>query len=211
MPEQSLEVSWSQVVTLFVRGGVGTLLLLAGGSKVFRLRAFTRTVRRYELIPPGAAPVIARLVIAAEVLLGTLLLLGIALSLVLVLSGLLLMVFAAAVTVNLLRGRSFDCGCSSLESRDISWAHVVRNACFGLITVGAGFFAPSVPVEATLPALGVMLGGFAIPALVAAERSAAAVTPYPVRSTIVNFSRLYSAHAQTGEPARGRASANEER
>ncbi|MBA3690879.1 MAG: DoxX family membrane protein [Actinobacteria bacterium] len=107
---------------------LGLVFVRAGLTKLTHGAVFAQAVSNYRLVPEWASQPIARTLPMAEVLVGGLLLLGVAQTASsLVVAG-LLGVFAFAVSVNLVRGRSIDCGClGSGAPSPITWWTVCRN------------------------------------------------------------------------------------
>ena len=108
------------------------LALMFGWAAAHKLRdmaAFRAAVSAYALVPAGALSVVSVLAVSTEM--------GVAVTLAWPSSGslsalwaaLLLLIYAVAVAVNLLRGRAhIDCGCVGAAGRQpITWALVVRN------------------------------------------------------------------------------------
>lgn len=134
--------------------GNGLLFLTAGMAKLRARRVFPGVVANYRLLPDALVGPVAMALPLAEVLIGASLLGGVAAA-ALPASMLLLLVFAAAMAVNIRRGRAhIDCGCRRSELRQpLSRALVVRNI------VLAALLAPSL---AGLPAFGSAAWGFAL-------------------------------------------------
>jgi hypothetical protein len=102
-----------------LRAAVSLLFLSALWEKAHDVRAFERTLADYHVVPAAFVPLAAVLVVAAE---GAVIFLdGVA--------GVLLLVYAAAIAVNLARGRErIDCGCVGIAGRNgLSWWLVGRN------------------------------------------------------------------------------------
>lgn len=193
------------VLILLLRGALGGLFLGAGVAKLLRPGRFFRVVRRYGLVPSRVVRSAAFAVIAVEVTLGAALLVGIEVAVFLFLTGVALISFAAAVGTNLIRGRSFDCGCSILERESpISWSHVLRNTALGSLAIAAASLEPGVEPP-LVPALAVLAFGFAAPALVTAERRLTQLTPYPVGPTLRHFADLHPELLQQGRIGSGEA------
>lgn len=144
------------------------VFLAAGVVKVGNRREFAIAVDNYQVVPRVVAPVVARWLPPGEVLLGLLLLAGIAPAWVGALATVLLVVFILVVVVNLLRGRRVECGCFGTSvPRRITWWTVLRNLSLlvmaGIVTVGAppglttwtwsGTTSPAVAVAAVIPTL----------------------------------------------------------
>lgn len=97
--------------------------------KLTNLRAFRDTVRNYRMLPTGLLNPVVFLLPAAELLTALTLLLPASRRPGLWAAGLLLLLYALAISINLLRGRSnIDCGCGGFGStQPISGGLVVRN------------------------------------------------------------------------------------
>ncbi|GBR08466.1 MauE/DoxX family redox-associated membrane protein [Acetobacter oeni] len=96
-------------------GCMGTLLLISGGSKLLSHNDLLGTIAAYRILPRSTSfagyDVVAWTLTIAEMLLGAGLLLG--LSFAAWASVGLFLIFALAIGINVLRGRTqFDCGCS---------------------------------------------------------------------------------------------------
>jgi hypothetical protein len=130
-------------VDIALRAGLALLLLVAAGHKLRDLAHFRATLAEYRLLPEslvgGGAVVVVGVEIAIAVALVTARAAG-ALA-----AASLLAVYAAAIGVNLARGRRhIDCGCAGpAERRTLSGWLVARNAALvavalaGLVPVGA--------------------------------------------------------------------------
>jgi len=128
--------------------GFGLLFLASGARKLADFRAFEAAVAGYRLLPRRAAPVAAGGVIAAETGIGLAavsFLREVQLTALAACAGLLL-VYAGAMAVNLLRGRrAIDCGCTaSTARRAIGWDLVLRN----LLLAGLALVPAAMPVGA---------------------------------------------------------------
>jgi hypothetical protein len=122
-------LSIDPAVAWTVRIVAAALHAVAGISKLMALEAFAGVVRNYRLLPAMVTRPFAYLVPPIELgLAATLVLLPAASSAPLAAS-LLLAVFAAAMAINLWRGRTdIDCGCfAGLLRQKLSWALVARN------------------------------------------------------------------------------------
>ena len=130
-------------VDIALRSGMALLLLVAAGHKLRDLPHFRATLAEYRLLPERSVPVAAVGVVGVEV--------AIAVALVALrtagtlAAATLLGVYAAAIGVNLARGRRhIDCGCAGpAERRSLSGWLVARNgalvvtALAGLVPIGA--------------------------------------------------------------------------
>ena len=121
------------------------VLWLAGAAhKMTSFSAFLAAVGEYRVAPHVLALPSAMLVVGLETVLGIALLTPIGRSMALVGSAGLLMLYAAAIGLNLLRGRRhIDCGCMGPALRQPLRAWLVwRN-----LALAAGALASSLPVE----------------------------------------------------------------
>jgi uncharacterized membrane protein YphA (DoxX/SURF4 family) len=162
------------LVLLAARCLIVCVFLRAGFAKITDLADFRSAVKNYRLLPPGLVPVVALTLPFAELAAAILLAVGILPGITAGLLALLLLCFAAAIAINLARGRSFDCGCAGSAPRTISWAHVASNACLAALAVAvtlapprtlavwpgpSGLFAVATPRGDALPiVLAVVLG-----------------------------------------------------
>lgn len=98
------------------------VLLTTAVPKLLDAREFERAVSNYALLPPRFVRPVAVWLPRFELAVGLALLLGVAVEPFAAFAGLLLLVFAIAVVLNLRRGRRIDCGCySSVAPRSIGW------------------------------------------------------------------------------------------
>ena len=133
------------VVAWVVRGVLALVLLVACAHKLRAPRAFIETLRGYELIPGALAPWLGALLVLAELGLGLGLLVPAAQRVATSGAVTLLLTYALAIAVNLLRDRrDIDCGCSGAADRQsLSGWLVLRNLC-----LAAGGITTLVPVAA---------------------------------------------------------------
>lgn len=116
-----------ELPALTARCALAFVFIFAGASKL-RSRGFTRSVEAMALVPRRAATMISRWLPRTELVLGSLLLVGIGLRIVIPLTGLLLLMFTTSIITSLLRKRQVDCGCFGGSSRPATWLTVLRNA-----------------------------------------------------------------------------------
>jgi len=132
---QRVLTAWHFVI--FLRMFVAFILLAAGAAKLQSRREFVAVIRNYRLLPNGLVGWAAYVVPVSEVAVAVGLLTGYRLDWAAAGATLLFVVFAAAIAVNLLRGRRhISCGCfGGGGEKELSWALVVRNS---LLAAGAG-------------------------------------------------------------------------
>jgi uncharacterized membrane protein YphA (DoxX/SURF4 family) len=111
-----------------VRIATALIFLTAAIGKMRRWSTFEGVLANYRLLPHPLSRLLAWLLPPAELLLAVALAIGLPHAEV-VASG-LLCVFALAMAINLVRGRTFiDCGCFDASLRQpLRWSLVVRNA-----------------------------------------------------------------------------------
>jgi uncharacterized membrane protein YphA (DoxX/SURF4 family) len=113
-----------------VRTLVGFVFLSAAIGKFRHWLAFRGVVANYRLLPEWLVPTVAYVLPLVESAIGVLLLSGLRTRVADAAAIGLLLVFALAMAVNVLRGRAhIDCGCfQSALRQPLSWILVLRNA-----------------------------------------------------------------------------------
>lgn len=111
------------------------LWFIAGWQKLAAFEVFAATLADYRMVPRNLVNICAGLVAAGEVILGAGLVVPVTRSAALLGSGLLLTLYAAAMAINLLRGRRhIDCGCMGPAARQtLSGWLVARNVVIALV------------------------------------------------------------------------------
>ncbi len=130
------------LVLLAARCLIVCVFLRAGFAKVTDLADFRSAVANYRLLPPALVPAVALTLPFAELMAAVLLAIGILPGIVSGLLALLLLCFAAAIGINLARGRSFDCGCAGSAPRTINWTHVGSNVGLAALAVAVAIAPP---------------------------------------------------------------------
>ncbi|MGH2443737.1 MAG: MauE/DoxX family redox-associated membrane protein [Chloroflexota bacterium] len=106
---------------------LGTVLLVSGSGKLFSSTSLADGIMEYKLLSRAHARALARLLPPAELILAVACLAGIALPLAASFVAGLLLVFTAAIGVNLARGRRFDCHCFAGSRGAIGPSLIARN------------------------------------------------------------------------------------
>lgn len=177
------------------------IFLRAGLAKISSPAEFRAAVANYRLLPPRLVPPVAAGLPYAEVAAAILLALGVFPGLVAAVLAALLAVFAAAIAINLARGREFDCGCAGPAPggprsvpQKISWRHVATNAVLALMAIAIvlapprslallpGIHGPFFVPESGTGALGVVIATVTCFAMAAVVR--AAVTAHRLAADI---------------------------
>lgn len=104
---------------------LGTLFIVSAVTKASLVK-FQRVVEDYELLPAPAVRPVAVALPLVEAFTGITALLGIVTWLALPLAAALLVGFAVAMSLNLLRGHRNACGCQGSD-KPVSWVLVARN------------------------------------------------------------------------------------
>src|SRR5438093_1201140 len=123
------------VIDVTLRMALALLFFVAAGHKLQDLGRFGATLAEYRLLPARLVPLAAALVVAVEVAAAGALLVPGARAAGLLSAATLLLVYGAAVAINLARGRRhIDCGCAGPAGRrPISGALVARNAALAAV------------------------------------------------------------------------------
>jgi hypothetical protein len=171
------------VVDAILRGSLALLWLSAAVHKLRDLPAFGAAVGDYELVPAAATRAAAGALVAAELATGAALLATPTRAPALLASALLLALYAAAIGVNLLRGRRhLDCGCAGpAQRRPVSGWLVARNALVAAVALAALAPVHARPL-AWIDAVTVLAGVCAVAALYTTADHLLALAPAPARS-----------------------------
>lgn len=153
------------VVTLALRTFLALLFLTAAWSKLTRVEEFHGVVRNFRLVPDAASGALAWTLPIVELLIAV----GLVVRPVTVLAAsaaaVLLVVFALALAINVLRGRTWiDCGCMRQGLRQpVSWLLVARNVALAALALVIVAVVPRLG-EAGVPdiAVGLMAGATAM-------------------------------------------------
>jgi uncharacterized membrane protein YphA (DoxX/SURF4 family) len=94
-----------------VRLGLATVWLIAGGAKVGDLAGSGRAVAAFQLMPVELARIVGAALPFIELVMGALLVVGLAVRLTAGISAALLTVYVAGIAAAWARGLQIDCGC----------------------------------------------------------------------------------------------------
>ena len=98
-------------ITLLVRIGLGSVLIIAGGLKAVNPQKSAMAVRAYEVLPIPVANLFGFVLPWSEIAIGLLLILGAFVRIAGLLSAAIMLLFILAISQAGLRGLSIDCGC----------------------------------------------------------------------------------------------------
>ena len=115
------------VIALICRLTLGIVFLYAGIEKIIAPQEFAMAVYNYRLLPDWAVNMLAVILPWLEVFLATGFIAGIYVRGASSLSSLLFLIFAIALTINLVRGLDISCGCFGGSSGNISWSYLIRD------------------------------------------------------------------------------------
>ena len=125
-----------QMPLLFwVRLLVGAIFIAASIDKILHPDAFARMVYNYQILPDAFINVTAIVLPWVELVLGTLLIVGLWIPGTVVLANLLFLAFFASLLFNLARGLDIHCGCftSITQGDPLTTWYVIRDAVFLLL------------------------------------------------------------------------------
>ena len=103
-------------LTVRVQIALGAIFVVAALPKIADPPSFAHMIYNYRLVPGAAVNALALVMPWVELLVGLALILGVWPREAAALSGLLLIVFIAAIGINLARGRAVDCGCFDVHA-----------------------------------------------------------------------------------------------
>ena len=141
---------------------VGLVFLLAAAQKASHWRILPGVIANYRLLPRKTVTPAAALLPPLETIVAILLLGALAMPWTALASIALLAIFAAAMAVNLRRGRSaIDCGCGqSFLAQTLSWTLVARNAALAALLLPSLVMTAPVALSAALTGAGAGLAFF---------------------------------------------------
>jgi len=94
---------------------LGFMFLLSGYFKILYPVSFSKIIIMYNIIPSDLAPYAAIIMSALELILGILLITGLKIKAASFISMILMLMFTVFITVNVIRGETFDCHCFELS------------------------------------------------------------------------------------------------
>jgi Methylamine utilisation protein MauE len=142
-----------------VIGALALVLFGAAWHKLAEPNAFLSALAAYRLVPERLLDLVARAVPFVEIALGLGMLVPVTRSAALLGVAALMLAYAGAIAVNLLRGRSYiDCGCGG-AAHPLSWGLVARNGVLAAAAVavsGATIDRPLAWLDAVTLVIGVL-------------------------------------------------------
>jgi uncharacterized membrane protein YphA (DoxX/SURF4 family) len=128
------------VIALICRLALGIIFFYAGIEKIIVPREFAVAIYNYQLLPDWAINLTALYLPWLEVFLAAGLIAGIYARGASLISALLFLTFAVAMTINLVRGLDISCGCFGAASGKINWLYLVRDTSLMAMSVFILFF-----------------------------------------------------------------------
>jgi hypothetical protein len=159
--------NWSQalaVCALVLQLALGLVFLASSVHKLLHLDALSGTIYGYRLLPAAVIAPVGWLILLLEAAIAVALLARTGVAPAAAAGCGLLTLFALAMAINLLRGRSnIDCGCTPLvRGQRLQWRLVVRNGLLALALL-LSIAAPAPPASASV--LSMLLAAVALFAL----------------------------------------------
>jgi putative oxidoreductase len=105
----------NQIFELICRNFIGLIFIYASFHKISEPALFAKIIYGYSLLPTHLINITAIVLPFAELFSGIFLVLGIYPRAGILMINLMLLIFITAITINLIRGHEFDCGCFSLN------------------------------------------------------------------------------------------------
>ncbi len=112
---------------LICRLTLAIIFFYAGVEKILHPQEFAVAIYNYQLLPDCVINLLAIFLPWLEVLIAVSLVIGIYTRGATLLSALLFLIFATALTINLVRGLDISCGCFGASSGNISWLYLARD------------------------------------------------------------------------------------
>ena len=115
------------LLALICRLTLAIIFFYAGIEKIIDPGDFALAIYNYQLLPDGTINLLAIFLPWLEVLIAASLITGICIRGAALISALLFLTFATALTINLVRGLDISCGCFGASSGNISWLYLARD------------------------------------------------------------------------------------
>lgn len=121
---------------LVSRWALGVIFIYASLHKIGDPASFARIVYGYELFPDVTINLIAIVLPFIECVVGCALIIGVYPKSAALIANVLMVQFIVVISVNLIRGHEFDCGCftGASETPEPAWVTLIRD--LGLLALG---------------------------------------------------------------------------
>jgi uncharacterized membrane protein YphA (DoxX/SURF4 family) len=114
-------------LALICRLTLAIIFFYAGVEKILHPQEFAIAIYNYQLLPDCVINLLAIFLPWLEVLIAASLVTGINTQGASLLSAFIFLIFATALTINLVRGLDISCGCFGASSGNISWFYLARD------------------------------------------------------------------------------------
>ena len=108
---------WLDLVARLI---LGATFIYASYHKILAPAEFAKLIYGYDLFPPATINLIAIIIPFVELITGTALIIGIYSQSAVLTINAMLAFFILIISINLIRGHEFDCGCFSVQSDQIA-------------------------------------------------------------------------------------------
>ena len=135
MKLRNIPRSFIPLLSLICRLALAIIFFYAGIEKIINPGDFAVAIYNYKLLPDCAINLSATFLPWLEVLITISLVSGIFKRGASVISALLFLTFATALTINLVRGLDISCGCFGASSGNISWFYLTRDLSLFCVSV----------------------------------------------------------------------------
>jgi uncharacterized membrane protein YphA (DoxX/SURF4 family) len=115
------------LLVLVCRLTLAIIFFYAGIEKIINPQEFAVAIYNYQLLPDCVINLLAIFLPWLEVIIAISLVIGIYARGAALISALLFLIFATALTINLARGLDISCGCFGASSGNISWFYLARD------------------------------------------------------------------------------------
>lgn len=130
----------SRVIETAARWFIGLIFIYAGYYKIIAPAEFAKMIYGYGLFPGELINLIAIVLPFIELFTGLMLIVGVWTRSAMLIINILLILFILLISINLIRGHQFDCGCFSaaadLFSAETPWKTLIRD----LILISMGWY-----------------------------------------------------------------------
>jgi uncharacterized membrane protein YphA (DoxX/SURF4 family) len=127
MKLKNFTLQFTPLLALVCRLVLALIFFYAAIEKIIDSQAFAIAIYYYQLMPDFAINLMALVLPMLEMFLAVSLVSGIYLRGASLISSLLFLVFATALSINLARGLDISCGCFGKSSGTINWLYLVRD------------------------------------------------------------------------------------
>ncbi len=134
-------------LALILRLYIGGLFIYASMYKINYPGEFAETIAGYQIAPHWAVNISAAVLPWVELISGVLLVVGIRVRSAAVVTGLLMIMFAIAMFINLMRDAAISCGCFNAIGEQISWWTLARDIIWLIMTIHVLFFDKAFHLE----------------------------------------------------------------